>query len=114
MLRNSLIKRQARKSAKETTKKTKKTKKTTKKEEPVKNKRAVRLARPQKSDLRDGYYSATVVINENVAKFKSPLFITHEGKEIGYIYNLASAQNYQQSAHHYAHQYQQPQYINMV
>ena len=111
MLRNSLLKSQARKLEKKTTKKTRKTKK----EKPAKNnKRVVRLARPQESDLRDGYYNATVVINENIPKFKSPLFITHEGKEVGYIYNLVLAQNYQQSAHHYAHQYQQPQYINMV
>ena len=103
MLRNSLLKdkrnlrksrkslksRKSRKLKKEKTKKIPKTK--------TSNKRAVRRASPQKTDLKDGYYNATVVINDEVSKFKSPLYINHEGKQIGYIYNLVAATHGYQS-----------------
>jgi len=108
MLRNSLIKniREYRKSKKsdDSKKKTKtekksKNKKSKKSKEP---KRAVRRASPQKSDLKKGYYNATIVVNKDIINFKSPLWIVHEGKEIGYVYNLVTANQGQQ--------YQQYQY----
>ena len=118
MLRNSMIKniREYRKSRKSEDKKkktkterkskTKKSKKKTKESresressesiESIEPRRAVRRASPQKSDLRKGYYNATIVINKDIKNFKSPLWIIHEGKEIGYIYNLVTANQGQQ------------------
>ena len=88
MLRNSLIKniREYRKSRKSDDKKKKKKSnkksKNKKSRESSEPKRAVRRASPQKSDLRKGYYNATIVVNKDIKNFKSPLWIVHEGKEI--------------------------------
>jgi len=89
MLRNSLITK-SRKS-KDVKKKTRKTKKSTKsKKDNTEPKKVMRRSKPNKDELKKGYYGATIVINNDLDKFRSPLYIHHEGKEIGYIYNIVN------------------------
>jgi len=109
MIKNIREYRKSRKSAdKKKTKRKTKTRKSKGPKESIESsepRRAVRRASPQKSDLRKGYYNATIVVNKDIQNFKSPLWIVHEGKEIGYVYNLVTANQGQQYQ-----QYQQYQY----